>query len=130
MKFFVLFCTGVNWNRELETKLVSAVFQSEPFLCCRLVDVVFRFLYLLHFVVTMRRTTLGTLNIGNQGRQIVREKKTSLGPRSSIGSRTSVGRTSTSGRPSLANPRSATGRYVITQFLYSSENSSFNDLLI
>ncbi|XP_068697967.1 kinetochore protein NDC80 homolog isoform X1 [Montipora foliosa] len=50
----------------------------------------------------MRRTTLGTLNIGNQNRQSVREKKTSLGTRQSIGTR----RPSSSGRSSLANPRS------------------------
>ena len=63
-------------------------------------------------LLKMRRT-LGTLNIGNgnQGRQVFREKKTSLGPRSSVGNRTSFGRpSSTSGRTSLANPRSATGR--------------------
>ncbi|XP_067051748.1 kinetochore protein NDC80 homolog isoform X2 [Acropora muricata] len=50
----------------------------------------------------MRRSTLGTLNIGNQNRQIVRERKTSLGTRPSIGGR----RPSSSGRASLANPRS------------------------
>ncbi|KAM7440889.1 kinetochore-associated Ndc80 complex subunit ndc80 [Porites harrisoni] len=65
----------------------------------------------------MRRTTLGTLNIGNQGRQVAREKKTSLGPRSSVGNRTSFGRpSSTSGRNSLANPRSATGRRLSSQY--------------
>jgi len=64
----------------------------------------------------MRRTTLGTLNIGNQNRQVTREKKTSLGPRPSIGNRTSLGRPSTSGRPSLANARSATGRRPSSQY--------------
>ena len=59
------------------------------------------------FILTkMRRSTLGTLNIGNQNRQIVRERKTSLGTRPSIGGR----RPSLSGRASLANPRS---RFVL-----------------
>ena len=96
------------------TERVSAVFKVKrsivvversllivPFVSC-----------LLHFHSKMRRTTLGTLNIGNQSRQVAREKKSSLGPRPSIGNRASLGRPSTSGRPSLANARSATGRYA------------------
>jgi hypothetical protein len=50
-------------------------------------------------ITTMRRTTLGSLNIGNQPRQ-VREKKMSFGARPSTG-----GRLSTSGRPSMNSKR-------------------------
>lgn len=102
----VLTCVGTG------AEVMSAVFKVKRslLLCKAVLSVIVLLSKLLYFLAKMRRTTLGTLNIGNHSRQVTREKKTSLGPRPSIGNRTSIGRPSTSGRPSLANARSATGR--------------------
>ena len=94
--------TGLNVSNECELGPTERGFQSGPLLCCRSQAKKYESQIFVFILTKMRRTTLGTLNIGNQNRQIVRERKTSLGTRPSVGSR----RPSSSGRASLANPRS------------------------